>query len=139
MTSILPPKRPLIGRWQQQQKPPAWISMGYEAESWLHPETGIFVISAVEVAHEKDGSTKGPEYHLSISCRGGRCDTNDAEEVLRMFDMIGAEEDNHAPHGIVRNFWRPVAENLIGSECVCKADEPAIKENKGDYIWRGIT
>lgn len=50
--------------------------------------------------------------------------------------LEGAEEDNHVPHGKVRNFWRPVAELLVGKECECKAEEPVIREDKGDFIWR---
>jgi hypothetical protein len=46
---------------------------------------------------------------------------------------------NHVPSGRVRNFWRPVADHLSGYECPCVADEPAIREDKGDYVWRGIT
>lgn len=48
----------------------------------------------------------------------------------------GWEEDNHVPYGIARNFWRPLAENLVGIECKCKEEEPAIVEDKGDYVWR---
>lgn len=31
----------------------------------------------------------------------------------------------------------PVAENLIGLQCAGKESEPAIIEDKGDYVWRG--
>jgi len=56
--------------------------------------------------------------------------------MIRQFDAEGAEEDNHVPYGFVRNFWLPVNQSLIGFECPCKATEPVMKENKGDYIWR---
>ena len=33
------------------------------------------------------------------------------------FGVEGALEDNHVPGGLVRNFWRPVADHLEGREC----------------------
>ncbi len=102
------------------------------------------VLSAVEVAVDKDGTSNGPEYHISVSRATWpegrytpvRADTNHCKWVLSEFGLDGAEEDNHVPHGIVRNFWRPVASGLIGKECRCKAEEVVIRENKGDYVWR---
>ena len=48
-----------------------------------------------------------------------------------------AETDTyHRRRGKVRNFWRSVATGLIGLECECKAEEPAIIEDKGDFVWR---
>lgn len=32
-----------------------------------------------------------------------------------------------------------VADKYVGHECECKKSEPAIKEDKGDFIWRGVT
>lgn len=68
--------------------------------------------------------------------KAARCTSLQAKEILRQFGLDGAEEDNHVPHGIVRNFWRPVADRLVGLECACKAEEPAIVEDQGDYVWR---
>lgn len=117
---------------------------GYPLEGWTHYAYSISVLSAVEVARDKDGSSNGPEYHLSVSkaswpggiYKPARVDTNQAKWVLAEFGLDGAEEDNHVPHGVVRNFWHPVAEGLVGKECRCKAEEVVIKENKGDFIWR---
>jgi hypothetical protein len=114
-------------------------SMGYPSRTFFHAKSSLAVISAVEVTD--DGKIdKGPEYHVSISkqtvCGPSRCDTNAAKWVLEQFGLDGAEEDNHVPHGVVRNFWRPVAAPLVGLECECKAEEPAIREDKGDFIWR---
>jgi hypothetical protein len=53
--------------------------------------------------------------------------------------MQDSDEDNHVPGGFVRNFWKPVAEKLIGHVCPCKDNEPEMAENKGDFVWRGIT
>lgn len=106
---------------------------------WMHAH-GFYVISAVEKVTEPGEIDKGPEYHLSFSRQTPygpeRVDTNDAMWILKEFGLEGALEDNHVPNGKARNFWRTVREDLIGYECACVEDEPAIRENKGDYIWR---
>ena len=135
--SVIKPLRPKPG-WRGPFFVPAQVSLGYAAESWFHPTQYIFVISAVEVAKDKDGIDRGPEYHISISKRCGgdvqRCSAAEASWALDQFGLEGAEEDNHVPNGQVRNFWRTVSEPLIGLECACKATEPVILE--GDYEWR---
>lgn len=147
--SIIKPLAPRFGLgWRENPPPPKWITMGYEGRCFYHPIANLAVISAVEVAKDDDGIDRGPEYHISISKRipdgtlggrGVRCTQQEALQVLIDFGIDGALEDNHVPNGIVRNFWRPVAENMVGLECACKADEPAIVENKGDYVWRGVS
>ena len=135
ITSVLRPK----GSGWRELPCDKRFSLGYPARTFFHAKSNLAVISAVEVAD--DGKIdKGPEYHVSISKQTVlgpiRCDSNEAKWVLDQFGMNGAEEDNHVPHGTVRNFWRPVATRLIGLECGWKAEEPAIVENKGDFIWR---
>lgn len=133
--SIIKPKRPPVdSAWR-----PAGLAMhtGYAAEAWLHTDEWIYVISAVEVAKDADGIERGPEYHISMSQNCGRISSEGAKEVLRQFDLADAEEDNHVPGGFVRNFWRPVADKFVGLECACKETEPAIIEDKGDFVWRG--
>lgn len=98
---------------------------------WTHGD-GFRVISAVEVV----GS--GPEYHISVSYKGGRCTRNQSGYVLKAFGMTDAIEDNHVPGGYVRNYWLPVADKYKGVECDCVDTETAISEDKGDYIWRGV-
>lgn len=134
--SIVKPKSPDIENenWQPFHVPPQF-TLGYAGVGYAHRQ-GFIVISAVEVAKDKDGIDLGAEYHVSISHNGGRCSSHDAHWILRQFDMEGSTEDNHVPHGVVRNFWKPVAENLIGIKCKCVDDENAIKENKGDFVWR---
>ena len=144
MDSIIKPKRPLFEGWVRQPDPPQWVSLGFECEAWFLPSAGFTVFSAVAVAKDNDGIERGPEYHLSMSrvAREGpprRVSLQDAKQILKHFGVDGAEEDNHVPGGVVRNFWRPVAENMIGLECACKDDEPTIREDKGDYVWRGAT
>ena len=124
---------------------PGWVeipgaqryTMGFPALSFWYLPRNLFAISAVETMADED---KGPEYHISISksLPSGvkRCDSNEARWVLAQFGLEGAEEDNHVPYGKVRHFWRPVANGLVGLECECKAEEPAIVEDRGDFIWR---
>lgn len=148
MINIINPLRPFKqSRNQWFQDPnihPDLIHACYPVERWVHYGTDISVLSAVEVATDKDGSSNGPEYHVSVSkatwpngrYTPSRVDTNEAKWVLAEFGVDGAEEDNHVPHGIVRNFWLPVAGHLVGKECACKAEEVVIRENKGDFVWR---
>lgn len=137
--SVIPPKKPSGAGWVYGGAAPLVATMGYEGHYWRYPDRGLLVISAVEVAHDPHDIAKGPEYHVSVSKGSGRCDRNEARFVRKAFGMEDAEEDNHVPHGRVRNFWLPVAERLIGHECRCKAEEPAIVEDQGDYVWRGVT
>lgn len=136
--SIISVKQPKGSGWQEYPCDKR-ATMGHPGRTFYHEKTGLAVISAVEVAD--DGKVdKGPEFHISISKQKlsgpTRCDANEAKWILDEFGMDGAEEDNHVPHGVVRNFWRPVAHGLVGLECECKAEEPAIVEDKGDFIWR---
>ena len=115
----------------------AW---GYPWTAWHHKDSGMLVISAVEKPDPEPGELDaGPEYHLSVSAMGNRCSSADAAWVLGQFDLIDAREDNHTPSGRVRNFWRPVADRFSGFECPCQDSEPAIREDKGDFVWRGVT
>lgn len=118
------------------------VTLGYEGYAWQHLTNDLQVFSCVEVAKDKDGIDRGPEYHISISSRPNcgapcRASTSETAWVLHQFgNLDGWEEDNHAPHGVVRNFWRAVAEPLVGLECACKEQESAIVEDKGEYVWR---
>ncbi|WP_367154692.1 hypothetical protein [Methylomonas sp. HYX-M1] len=137
--SIIQPKKPSGNGWSPAQLPSQFDNLGYPAALFIHPETGLTVISAVEVpATEPGAEPLGPEYHISISKYGQRCTSQEAKWVLRQFKLEDAEEDNHVPSGKVRNFWRPVADRLSGYQCPCKASEPAMVEDKGDFVWRGV-
>lgn len=138
--SIIKPLAPKVPGWRQCPDPPSRFTLGYECHAWFNEAHQLAVLSAVEVATDADRIDRGPEYHVSISKRhrgsGKRCTSEEARMVLTQFGLEGAEEDNHVPSGVVRNFWRTVAEPLIGLECACKADEASIVENKGDFVWR---
>jgi hypothetical protein len=140
--SIIKPKRPVMPGWHRERGWTAPIELrelGYPVEAWSHPANGLFVLSAVEKTSEPGKPDLGPEYHISISANGQRCTSGDAVWALAQFDLIDAKEDNHVPSGRVRNFWRPVADHLSGYECPCVDEEPAVVEDKGDYIWRGVS
>lgn len=137
--SVVSVLRPRFDGWKECGTAKQY-TFGHPSRVFFHPKSRLFVISAVEVAADKDGIDRGPEYHISISKQlfGGpaRCDRNEAKWALEQFGLDGAEEDNHVPGGVVRNYWRTVATGLIGLECECKAEEPAISEDKGDFVWR---
>lgn len=108
---------------------------------WRHEPSGINVISAVERVYDEPVD-QGPEYHISITKRTSevveRVDSNEARWVLQQFHCEEAEEDNHVPYGKARHFWRPVRDDLAGYVCRCVDEEPAIREDKGDFIWRPV-
>lgn len=143
VVSVTPVLRPKASGWEEVpvQDGHPLRAFGTPFRNYYHKRRQISVISAVEVA--TDSVCDGPEYHLSISrsTRAGlsRVDSNDARWVVACFGMDGAREDNHVPHGKVRNFWRPVAGDWVGVRCRCEDEEPAIREDNGDYVWRGIT
>lgn len=139
MIDIIKPKRPSGPGWVRQPDPPKQVTMGFTGEAYFHPESIIYVITAVEVAKDADGIDRGPEYHVSMSKDRRRCTAADALWVQAVFGMLDAEEDNHVPNGVVRNFWRPVADKFVGMDCACKDAEPVMREDKGDYIWRGVS
>jgi hypothetical protein len=141
ITSIIKPKRPTATGWSRLNGVHIPIAAeGYPYQAWEHRANGLMVISAVEVASEKVGTPAlGPAYHLSVSAMGQRCSTADALWVLGQFDLVDALEDNHVPSGRVRNFWRYVADHLSGIQCPCVDEETAVVEDKGDFVWRGIT
>jgi hypothetical protein len=110
---IIPVLRPKGDGWTEVPGANRF-SLGFPARAFSYKD-GLFVISAVEVASDKDGKDRGFEYHISISRPispglTSHCSSNEARWVLDQFGLEGAEEDNHVPHGKVRNFWRPVAE-----------------------------
>ena len=107
--SIIQPLTPKGAGWVELQVPESVRALGYATRAFAHRE-GFCALSAVEVAADKDGIDRRPEYHLSFSKQVAgfkvRCDTNETDWLLREFALEGAEEDNHVPHGFVRNFWR---------------------------------
>lgn len=138
--SVVQTLKPKSEDWIEVEPPTAAAQMAITVTAWFHKE-GFFCISAVEYVLPEGETESRPEYHLSMSRQSAiigasRVTSNQAAWILKEFGMDGAFEDNHVPFGKVRNFWRPVNDNLVGQVCACVDDEPAIKEDKGDYIWR---
>lgn len=141
--SIIKPLEPRGEGWQTGGDVRRVLRSAYPVVQWFHVGKGLGVLSAVEVASDGPGMPdKGPEYHVSISkpIPGSigidRCSADEAKWVLEQFGLDGAEEDNHVPNGKVRNFWRPVAEPLIGLDCACKETENKVVE--GDFESRPL-
>lgn len=139
ITSLVSLPRPRDRRWVETPNAQRLMGMQTPMRAYSYPPENIFVMIAIEYIN--DGRVDGPEYHLSISHPVSpgvtrRCDRNAARWVLRQFGLEGAKEDNHVPGGQVRNWWRPVADPMVGRECLCVEDEPAIVEDKGDFTWR---
>lgn len=138
--SAVAPRRPVADGWTRIHGVRLPLEeLGFPYEIWMHRASGLGVISALEVAVDPGQPSLGPEWHLSVSRGGERCTSADAQWMLAQFDLTDAKEDNHVPSGKVRNFWRPVADSLSGIECKCVDDEPAVREDKGDYVWRGVS
>jgi hypothetical protein len=143
LQSVIPSLRPLCVGWVQWPVlHPDTRAAAADITRWYNRAHEVQVLSAVEVIGGEIAGIRRPEYHVSVSRLRWQADHNQrasdslARWALKQFGFDGAEEDNHVPHGIVRNYFRPVAEPLIGQECACKETEPAIKEDRGDYIWR---
>lgn len=139
--SIVAVLRPRLVGWREVPTDTLPAGFNGPTRAFIHDASSLAVISAVEFID--DGKVDGPEYHLSISRQHPtlgtrRCSSNEARWVLVQFGMEGGREDNHVP-GLVRNFWRPVADPMVGRECLCVEGENAIVEDKGDFIWRAAT
>jgi hypothetical protein len=118
-------RRPSGGDWKFVDLVPS--SNGEIAAAWLH-RTGVGVLSALEKTDTGD-----LEWHVSVSYRGKVATGEQVRFALAAFDMISAEEDNHVPHGYVRNFWLPVNPERRGAPCKCKDESPLFVE--GEYAY----
>src|SRR4029077_12117474 len=120
-----------------KRPPPHWDRLPpdrrlrYEHEVWGYGP--LRVISEVMDMEAPDGSGDViPQWHISISRKGERCDDHDVGRVLRAFEMEGAEEDNHHP-GVARHFFLTV-DPARRVACECKADEAVVVDPDG-YRW----
>ncbi len=139
---IIKPLAPSGDGWIGGEDVRQYMRSAFPLTAWSHPQLQLFVLSAVEVASDTDDVSRGPEYHLSVSKqyqRGvpSRCSAEEGAFVLKTFGGLdGWEEDNHVPNGRVRNYWRAVAENMVGRECACKESEHRVVE--GDFEYRPL-
>lgn len=140
--------KPLVPRgrgWVQWvfEYPAGHYVTPYAIERWYHRGQETQVLSAIEVVPNAVETDVRPEYHLSVSgvkwmaTKNYRCSDSRARWVLKEFGLEGFFEDNHVPGGLVRNYWRPVADSLVGQVCPCVDEEPTMREMQGDYVWRG--
>jgi hypothetical protein len=140
--SLIAVKRPRLPGWREVPTAGLGAHPGYAGQpvrAFFHDASSLAVMSAVEFVD--DGKVDGPEFHLSVSRQHRtlgtqRCTSVEARWVLVQFGIPEATEDNHVPGGRVRNFWRPVADPMVGRECLCVEGENAIREDKGDFVWR---
>jgi len=120
-----------------------WPRKPIEAHRYYNRANEVQVISALENVQERPGVESWVEYHVSVSgvkygsARPYRISEKRAQWTLREFGLDGSTQDNHVPGGVVRNYWRPIAEPNVGRECPCVETESKITEMKGDYVWRG--
>lgn len=115
-------------RYVQRWRDPGIIII----EGAVYERGPLRVITTLEMAELPDGAGVGPQWHVSVSRAGKRPRPADVERVLRVFDLLGAEEDNHHP-GIARHFWMPV-DPAHRVDCECKVDEVMVVEPDG-YRW----
>jgi hypothetical protein len=142
---ILTPFRPITRGWVEWPTDLSVFpgSKPYVLERYYNRGQELQVMTSIEVVEQDDHSPPRPEYHLSVSglkhlaALPHRVCESTARWALKQFGFDGFTEDNHAPHGLVRNYWRPVADQFAGQVCACVKDEPTIKEMQGDYVWRG--
>jgi len=138
---IIKPLSPIGPDWSGGEDVRGTLKSAYPITRWWYGPLRLYVLSAVEVATDTDGVARGPEYHVSVSkqtpdLRPTRCSAEEGAFVLKAFGLDGWEEDNHVPNGKVRNYWRAVAENMVGRKCACKETEHLVVE--GDFEHRPL-
>ncbi len=143
---IVKPLRPSGAGWVQWPwiAPPGYEDLRpYAIERWYNRGHEVQVMSSIENVQPEANVEARHEYHLSVSGvkfganRIYRVSDSRARWAMREFRFDEFFEDNHVPGGLVRNYWRPVADPLVGQVCVCVEREPTMREMQGDYIWRG--
>lgn len=104
-------KRPTNEHWYRN---PAKAPIPTRHEIWDHLLCGIRVISTIEFTSE----SRGVEWHLSVSERGGKYPGKFAiEKALKDFGATDFESDDHG--STVAHFWLPVEKDKRG-DCDCK-------------------
>jgi hypothetical protein len=101
------PKRPRGHGWEKVggEEHVSKVEPGCLYESWLHPELGLFAISAVEVHLEPDLMLPNSTlYQLSVSLLGERCDDAEAQIALADFGLLTANEATYHSAARVRRF-----------------------------------
>jgi hypothetical protein len=126
-------RRPRSHRWDQAPVLPALAEdpRMLKISGWRRGR--LYVVSALELAEAPDGSKETiPQWHLSVSRSGVRCNLDEVQATLRDFDMVTAEQDNHHP-GVARHYWLPV-DPARRVDCECKEGERLVVDPDG-YPW----
>lgn len=114
----------------RKPKEGTWQLTGWDKNAQGYFYLNLMDVIAISSIHEIKGK---PQYHVSFSHAGQRIPQGWMEALLRQWDIANWEEDNHAPNGRVRNFWKPFDPEV--KECACKIiEEP--HEEEGGYVWR---
>lgn len=137
---LIQPMRPTGKGWERVDWPinAELARKAYVIERYYNRAHEVQVLTAIEMVGG-EGEPRA-EYHVSITGLRWekpphRCSDALARWVLKEFNFTDYAQDNHVPGGIVRNYWRPVAQNLA-AQCHCVETEPKITEDKGDFVWR---
>lgn len=118
------PKRPLSGNWAHTGRLQLGLG-GTLTERW--ELGGIVALSDVSAPEGK------PEWHVSVTDRGGIADALVMAQVRRDFGMVDAQEDNHGK-GKARHLWLVVPERDRRPDCHCVNEAPPNVE--GEREWR---
>lgn len=153
LPAIVQPLKPAGGGWRECPTDSVrdWPSLPYSIQRWYNRGHEVQALSAVECVNQEGKiDIDRLEYHVSLSGRKQldadgfvfgpvyRISSSRARWALRIFGMDEALEDNHVPSGLVRNYWRPLNDREVGEVCKCVEEEPAMREMKGDFVWRGL-
>jgi hypothetical protein len=126
-------KQPTRGRWTYDSYlPPGPYFSLYHVYRGCG---GLLVTSAIHLIEDTGiiGAEPEPTWGLGISYRGDRAGDRQVRRALELFDMIGAEEDNHNP-SISRHYWLPVREELRDRECHCKGERTIVEPD--GFEWQ---
>jgi hypothetical protein len=155
-TAALSPRLPQATRQELRN----WYRHHAETEDWLRyirrvGSYALSVISSLDLVDEEGGKLNGLTWHVSVArivgigeredgrVSVGRASDEDVLRVLRVFRMVGAEEDNHAvtdagDGGNARHFWLHT-NPAQRTDCECKATEVTVVDPDGYTFTRPRT
>jgi hypothetical protein len=124
-------KRPKKRGWVERSVPPEVYRAATSTAISGWTCGPIFVLSTLAEMDMPDGDGTGPTWLVTISANRQRPAQWQVDKVLADFDMLEAEEDNHAP-GRTRGFFL-VVDPARRVPCPCK-DEELVTEPDG-FTW----
>ena len=121
------PRAPILGEWQEITERVAALP-NRNTRVFRHP-SGILALSDTVVPDESEK----PEYHVSVSFRGGVAGAEVMAYARHAFRLEDAQEDNHGP-GVARHLWMACEEADRKPDCHCVNEvAPTID---GERVWR---